>query len=250
LGPPVDADALVGRGLLLVALLVAASLEGRLPRHVAARAQDLARGAHARALVVARVRLGPLVGRLGPVPQPAGVIALAVEQAHHARAAEADARALAALVVEVPPALAVLQQADDLVPAVELIAGLQADAVPAAHLAELLGVQPDPRAAALLDRGVEVLVPVHADGDRRRRRRRRRRRQRELLVMAPVGRRPATQRLGLGLGHRAPSPPSLETIVRGDPRIARGAARACGLLRAQRGVKLHTSFATTVERPR
>src|SRR5512133_2770650 len=191
LGPPVDGDALGGGRLLLVALLVAAPLEGFLPRHVAARAQDLARRAHARALIVAGVGLGPLVGRLRPVPQPAGVVALAVEQAHHARAAEADARALAALVVEVPPALAVLQQADDVARAVELVAGLQADAVPAAHLAELLGVQPDPRATALLDRRVEVLVPVHADRDRRRRGRRRRGRERILLVVAPIGRRPA-----------------------------------------------------------
>src|SRR5919204_3535529 len=143
LGPPVDGDPVPGARRLAVALLVIAARVGVAPAHVAARAQDVARRAHARALVVAGLGLGPFVGGLRPVPQPAGVVALAVEQAHHPRAAEAHAGALPALVVEVPPAVAVLHPPGDRAVPVHLVAGLQAHAVSAADLAEVLRVQVD-----------------------------------------------------------------------------------------------------------
>jgi hypothetical protein len=113
------------------------------------------------------------------------------------------------------------------------------------HLAELLGFKPDPRACWPSGTGLfEVLVPgSRADGDRASvgGRRRVAGRERKLLVVGASRSAPGdTRRLGLGLGHPAPSPPSLETIVPANPRIARAPRRACGTFGGPRGLSSST----------
>ena len=147
-----------------------------------------------------------------------------------------------ALVVEVPPALAVLQQPDDLAVAVELVAGLQADAVPAADACRAAwsparsssdcpsgpGLSKSAYQFTPIATGVGVAGVVAAVSG-------------ILLVVAPVGRRPATQRSDLAI---VPPQPSLDghgSCAAILPAPRRRAAAGVEHLGCSAGVNLRTS---------